>query len=153
MLVMGSPQRESGVRIESVHAVGVAQFGCDLDEWRHTARRKPGVECRDVNRLSEKRRLARKLAECRPLPTPPLCEADELCVTPCPVFVGRCEEKGICEVPFGKECRPRRPRNIERILMERAYLGLLTRMWTFDWQVTHGHVLGIKNGRYFDIFV
>jgi hypothetical protein len=152
MLVMETNKKGAAVPIESVHAVGVAQFGCDLDEWRQGARRKPSVECRDVNSAAEKRRLERKLAECRRLPPPLFCEPDELCITPYPVFVGCCEEQRYCEVSFAK-CRPRHPCNIERILMERAYLGLLTRMRTFDWQVTHGHVLGVKNGRYFDIFV
>jgi hypothetical protein len=140
------------VPIESVHAVAGMQFGCDLDDWRHAARRKPRVECRDMNQVAEKRRLECRAVECRPLPPRPVCERDERCLTPCPAFVGWCEERRIYEMP-SKICRARRPRDIERILLERAYLGLLTRMRTFDWQVIHGHVLGIKNGSYFDIYV
>lgn len=150
MLVMDS-KKGAGVPIDRVQAVAAAQFSCDLDDWRHAARRQL-LEAREAKQVAEKRLLERKLAECRPLPLLPWCECDELCITPCPVFVGCCEEKWCYEVPL-VICRPRRRPGIERILMERAYLGLLTRMRTFDWQVTHGHIVGVKNGIHFDIFV
>jgi hypothetical protein len=37
-------------------------------------------------------------------------------------------------------------RDVNRILLRRALAGLLTRMRTFDWQVSHGHKVGGSDG-------
>ncbi len=36
---------------------------------------------------------------------------------------------------------------MNRVLLKRAFAGLLSRIRTFDWQVTHGHKVGGTEGR------
>jgi hypothetical protein len=37
--------------------------------------------------------------------------------------------------------------DINRVLLKRAFAGLLSRLRTFDWQVIHGHSVGGIDGR------
>ena len=163
------------MRINPVHA-SVAPQPCACDEWGH----EEWWKARDCGLIKEeivKRILERKLLQ-RRIEERLLClEHDELClggapVCPCcldepcccpvlccdPSCLGPCCCPGPCccwgcccagPCCCGPECCAV---DIERILAERAYLGLLARMRTFDWQVIHGHVLGLKTDSYFDIY-
>ncbi len=71
------------------------------------------------------------------------CRPNWICCRPC---LGACPPGCCC-------CHEVNPRevNINQVLLRRAMAGVLTRLRSYDWQVTHGHYVG-DNGNSLDYF-
>jgi hypothetical protein len=78
----------------------------------------------------------------QPCDVPGICDGPRI-IACCPVFHGSRPLEHDCRRAVCRSIEP----NVNEILLRRAFVGLLSRMRTFDWQVIHGHIVGGIDGR------